>query len=312
MKRRKVSHEPGSSISHAFSGLMDNPDDDARQVHDLCRASTDFLISFRALELATMIYRQLPTATVSLKVIDQDLSAAHWVPTRLKSIKNHDVHEFRRVVSMSVEKESLTLPRCNVFAAIAMFESGILNIDTQQLSEVVALCSEDSIFVSGLLLSDPATECFRINMRHLVGNIGQAGMIFMVAPMNPRLRPPKYDPRMIRPHSYDGKCTDKFKGTSLHLSFTNWKISLDWSNTGEIDQQVFLLESVISVQDKGQWVADIDVLELEKSDSQVIQFQCECQRDAPPPSSEDVLSLESWEEILDPPPSVGVIRANGN
>lgn len=268
--------------------------------------SKEFLKSLHVLELAGTIYQQLPTATVSLKVIDQDLSKAHWVPVGLKSHLSH------QLAGVSVEEESLKLPRRNVFAAIAMFESGFLNIDTEQLSEVVALCFEDSIFVSGILLSDPATESLGISMRHLVGNIGQAGMVFMVAPMDPRIRPPTYDSRLVRQHSYDGKCTDKFGGTSLHLSFTNWKFALDWNNAGEIDQQVFLLESVISVQDKGKWVADINVLELESSEPQVIQFRCDCDREAPPPLTEDILSLESWEQILNPPPSVGIIRSNRN
>ncbi|KAH7171283.1 hypothetical protein EDB81DRAFT_194724 [Dactylonectria macrodidyma] len=311
-KRRKVVLEPSSLNSTAHPDPLDSLSEDSGSLRKLHEASIDFLISIRALELATIIYRQLPTATVSLKVIDQELSKAHWIPTCLKNIQNSGARDFRQVVSMSVEEESLKLSRCNVFAAIAMFESGFLNIDSEQLSEVVALCSEDSIFVSGILLSDPVTNCLGINMRHLVGNIGQAGMVFMVAPMSPQIRPPKYDPRVVRQHTYDGKCTDKFKGTSLHLSFTNWKFALDWNNTGEIDQQVFLMESVISVQDKGQWVADIDVLELERSQPQVVEFQCDCYRDAPPPASEDILSLESWEEILDPPPSVGVIRSNKN
>ncbi|KAI5464116.1 hypothetical protein BGZ63DRAFT_401095 [Mariannaea sp. PMI_226] len=312
-KRRKVVLEPSGLDSNTHSDPLDSPSGDMERFQNVyCFASPNLLISLRALELVAIIYRQLPTTTVSLKVIDQELSKAHWIPNRLKSIQTSGIHGFSQAVSMSVEEESLHLPRCNVFAAVAMFESGFLNIDTEQLSEVVALCSEDSIFVSGILLSDPMTNSLGINMRHLVGNIGQAGMVFMVAPMNPQIRPPNYDPRVVRQHTYDGKCTDKFKGTSLHLSFTNWKFALDWNNTGEIDQQVFLMESVISVQDKGQWVADIDVLELERSEFKVIQFQCDCHRDASPPASEDILSLESWEEILDPPPSVGVIRSNRN
>lgn len=295
-----------------YPGLLNSLDEDPRRIRDLYCASTDFLISLRALELATIIYRQLPTATVSLRVINQELSKAHWIPASLKAVQNARLLDFRQALSMSVEDESLKMSRRDVFAAIAMFESGYLNIDTEQLDDVVALCSEDSIFVSGILLSDPANECTGISMRHLVGNIGQAGMVFMVAPMSPQIRAPKYDARMVRQHTYDGKCTDKFKGTSLHLSFTNWKFALDWNHTGEIDQQVFLMESVISVQDKGQWVADIDVLELERSQVKVIQFRCDCYRDTPPPASEDILSLESWEEILDPPPSVGVVRSNSN
>ncbi|CAM1500459.1 Fc.00g096210.m01.CDS01 [Cosmosporella sp. VM-42] len=221
------------------------------ELGDLCYASPSFLNSLRALELATIIYRQLPTATVSLKVIDQELSKADWIPNCLKLIANAGIHEFRQAVSTPAEGDSIALPRCNVFAAIAMFESGILDIDVEHLDEVVALCSEDSIFVSGILLFDPETECLGTNIRHLVGNIGQAGMVLMVAPRTPKIRPPDYNPQLVRQHMYDGKCTNKFTDTTLHLSFTDWKLSLDWSNTGEIDQQVFLLESVISGKRRG-------------------------------------------------------------
>ncbi|RSL70908.1 hypothetical protein CEP53_001767 [Fusarium sp. AF-6] len=302
-KRRKILQDPGP---------LDPSGEGSERFREPHCSITDFLVSLRALELATIIYRQLPTATVSLKVIYQELSKAHWIPAGINAVQNAGFPDFRWVLSMPVEDESLQLSRRSVFAAIAMFESGYLNLDTKQLNEVVALCSEDSIFVSGILLCDPATECAGISMRHLVGNIGQAGVVFMVAPRSPPIRAPEHDARMVRQRTYDGKCTDKFKGTPLHLSFTDWKFALDWNNTGEVDREVFLMESVISVQDKGQWVADIDVLELEKSEVKVIQFQCDCDRDTPPPTSEDILSLESWEEILDPPPSVGVIRSNRN
>lgn len=134
----------------------------------------------------------------------------------------------------------------------------------------------------------------------------------MVTPAEPEVRPPGYDAQMVQHRLYDGECMDKFQGTSLHLSFTNWKMPLDWNDTGEIDQQIFLLESVIAVQDKGQWVADLDVLGLERNDVEIMQFTCQCQRGKLVPSMEDVASLDSWEELLDSPPSVGVVRASGN
>jgi len=39
-----------------------------------------------------------------------------------------------------------------------MPESGKFNIGPDQLTEVIALCSEDSIFVAGILLTDPSSE----------------------------------------------------------------------------------------------------------------------------------------------------------
>lgn len=84
-----------------------------------------------------------------------------------------------------------------------------------------------------------------------------------------------------------------------------------WGSNGEIDQQIFLLESVISVQDKGQWVADLDVLCPEQNAVEILEFGCDCKPDELP-EEKDIASLDSWDELLDAPLSVGVVRADGN
>lgn len=192
-----------------------------------------------------------------------------------------------------------------------MFESGQSNIDVEVTKDVVALCYEDSIYVAGVLLSDPTAENLGLDIRHLVGNIGHAGMVFMVAPTEPQIRDPGYDARLVQHRLYDGTRMDAFGRTSMHLSFTSWEAPLDWDSTGEIDQQVFLIESVISVQDNGKWVADLDVLSLERNEFDIITFPCNCERGKRPPVN-DIASLDSWEELLDPPPSTAVVRASGN
>jgi hypothetical protein len=92
-------------------------------------------------------------------------------------------------------------------------------------------------------------------------------------------------------------------------------VPLDWHNTGEIDQDVFLLESVVSVQDNGKWVADIDVILMEENRPDVIEkFSCDqnCASRATVEIQEDFVLIDSWEEFLDPPPCGAVFRANGN
>ncbi|KAI1487062.1 hypothetical protein F5X96DRAFT_651737 [Biscogniauxia mediterranea] len=154
-----------------------------------------------------------------------------------------------------------------------MFESGRFNITSSDLEEVVAICYENSIFVAGALLSDPAENQDATIIRHITGNIGHAGMVFLdLAHRAEDIRAPGYNPALVEHRPFDGTSANKFQGTSLRLSFTNWKMPLDWDETGVIDQETFLLEAVVSVQDDGKWVADVDVLVLEKNPVTVMDY----------------------------------------
>lgn len=74
------------------------------------------------------------------------------------------------------------------FAYIAMFESGHFNTHPDQRNEVMVLCSEESIFVAETLLSGPDVDASRLGLRHMVGNVGHAGIVLMVSPLEPRIR----------------------------------------------------------------------------------------------------------------------------
>lgn len=211
----------------------------------------------------------------------------------------------------SVEDLCEGMSRANSFACIAMLESGQANIEVEHTESVMALCSEDSIFVAGILLSDPTAKNLGMNIQHLIGNVGHSGIVLMVAPLEPSIRAPGYDISLVDHNLYDGRRIDTFQGISLHLSFTRWKMPVFWESNGEIDQQIFLLESVISVQDKGRWVADLDVLCLEQNAVEILEFGCNCNPDEVP-EDKDIASLDSWDELLDAPPAVGVVRASGN
>ncbi|KAI1637271.1 hypothetical protein F4809DRAFT_605327 [Biscogniauxia mediterranea] len=250
--------------------------------------------SLQCLVLAHTIFEHLPQATVPLRVFDRPIPEARWAS---------DIGTF-------IESGRIT-SRAHAFACIAMFESGRFNIAPSDLEEVVAICYENSIFVAGALLSDPAENKDATIIRHIIGNIGHAGMVFLISPTEPRIRAPGYNPALVEHRPFDGTSANKFQGTSLHLSFTNWKMPLDWDETGVIDQETFLLEAVVSVQDDGKWVADVDVLVLEKNPITVMDYACQCD-DTNEPFLMDVVCLDSWEELLDSPPCVGVLRAKGN
>lgn len=266
-----------------------------------------WMISLRALEIISVLYRQLPTAKIPLRITETDLSQAKWLPDILRQSTSFGELIAHKSVKVLCEEMS----RANTFACIAMLESGQANIEVEHTESVMALCSEDSIFVAGILLSDPTTKNLGMNIQHLIGNVGHSGIVLMVAPLEPSIKTPGYEISLVDHNLYDGRRIDTFKGTSLHLSFTKWKMPVFWESTGEIDQQVFLLESVISVQDKGRWVADLNVLCLEQDSMDILEFGCDCNPDELP-QEKDIVSLDSWEELLDAPPSVGVVRSCGN
>lgn len=281
-----------------------------------CNRSRSWLLPLRALEVAQSIYEQFPGVTVSLRVVEQDFLRAHWLSPLMKTVLNAPVpaDAFGKILRTPVSDYLNDMSRACTFSCIAMFESGCFNIDPEQLQEAIALCSDDSIFVGGILLSDPSCKVAGTSIRHLVGNIGHSGVVFMVSPLNPRMRSGVCNPQLVRHEPYDGEAIDSFGGTSLHLSFTTWKMPLEWHHTGEIDQEIFLLESVISVQDNGKWVADIDVLAIEEGDADIIErFNCDETCDEwGEETGVDIVSIDSWEEVLDPPPCTGIVRARGN
>jgi len=60
---------------------------------------------------------------------------------------------------------------------------------------------------------------------------------------------------------FNGKVEDIFSGTSLHISFTEYNPSVIRSSQSARDNEVFILESVVSIHDHGRWVGDLDVLQ---------------------------------------------------
>ncbi|KAI0105402.1 hypothetical protein F4776DRAFT_668660 [Hypoxylon sp. NC0597] len=272
------------------------------------RPHPNWIRSVRVLETASILYEELPGATISLRIVELELHQASWFP--ISATNERSLSEIYRKPARELFN---IMTREHAFGCIAMFESGRFNIDSRHLEEVIALCTENSIFVAGILLSDPTDMSGGPRIRHLIGSIGQAGMVLLVSPLQPRIKPIGFDPMAVDHKIFAGERADRFQAVSMHMSFTEWKMPLDWENTGEIDQEIFLLESVISVQHNGQWIADIDVLQLEKDPPDL--FYSDCKSDCATIESLDlkkVLRIDTWEELLDPPPETGVLRAKGN
>jgi hypothetical protein len=190
--------------------------------------------------VAAELYADLPYATISTLILSRPLSVAHWL-------------EQTGYLTAHLKLE-LTLPQA--FACLAMFDSGTVNLWPSDLSEAFALSSGNSIFVASAFLEDPAQMPKAADIRRIVGNIGETGISFLVAPPNPKTRPRKMDWIVVKSEAFDGKLENNFAQTSVHLSFTEYQMPLKVQDkdTHIIDRPTRLIETLVSVHDQGNWI----------------------------------------------------------
>lgn len=129
-------------------------------------------------------------------------------------------------------------------------------------------------------------------------------------------------------HQFDGTISQSFQSTSMHLSFTDYHVPIVDGERGSYDNQVFFLESIISVQDRGEWVADVDPLPLMRYDEHRgssfkklgmpitntawPKGQASCQHKINSYSDQDITAVDTWNELLDAPEGMFVVRAGDN
>ena len=220
---------------------------------ELYRASQyqdPYYISLDACATASRIYAALPGATIATTIVSQSLYNAKWAVIQLQQ-------KYHRAI------QATALARARDFACIAMFDSGLCNLDLSALTQVFAISSGSSIFVLNHLLADPWLQISDHLIRRVVGNIGRAGMSFLVAPPDPELlEPPKGDWMQINHRLFQGQMEDNFQQTSIHLSFTAYEMPLNIGTSDRhiIDRAASLVETMVSVHDRGKWIADLDVV----------------------------------------------------
>ncbi|KAM5362630.1 hypothetical protein ACJZ2D_012459 [Fusarium nematophilum] len=269
-----------------------------------------FVQSLKALHVASATYENLGGTTISLRIIERPLYRVNWVP---------DGGFFQRM--------NWDLSRTQRFACIAFFESGAFDMSPASLSDVIAISTRNSLFISAILLSEPFDESTRNDIRHVIGNVGKAGTVMMAAPLKPRIRPVDINKwKQISHAPFLGETLDCFGPTSLHLSFTEFEMPVDIGQRGSIDRdtQVRVVETVISVYDRGEWVADLDVLALYEPALAGYEYvrrlgeAAHCKK-SPQQHQEGkrLTSIDNWEELINLPADigihhVGVVRARDN
>ena len=116
-------------------------------------------------------------------------------------------------------------------------------------------------------------------------------------------------------NAFDGKAEDCFGSTSLHLSFTNYHVpSFSESRThGQQDTEISLLESVISIRDSGNWIADVDILRALEGGRickmPPLPFSDDPKNSAP---ENPIISVGCWKDVLDFPDDIVVVKAQNN
>jgi hypothetical protein len=256
--------------------------------------------SLKALLTVCELYETLPSATIDFEVASRPLHSHAWIP-------NYDISAFGPYVLSQEE----------VFSCVAMFESGGFNFDPTSMKGVFAIANGNSLYVAKWLLQDPCKPYRGSRIERVVGNLGRPGMTLLISPANPIIRDPTPNYSLVNHYPYDGTEVSFFKQTSLHLKITEWHRPIDTGSRGIKDIEAAYLEAAISVYDGKEWVADVRIDYIFPEDrhrSSRIVPNCTTRHEQTL-AREDLgkyVAIDNWEELLDSPLEVGVLRAKGN
>ena len=252
----------------------------------------NYMRSLNAVSISTRVYSNLPGATIASGIVSRPLHKALWIP-------NDPILPY----------QTAPLPRQNLFACIAMFESGSYNLNPEDLRNVMAISARNSLYVSKTMLADPFETSSADEVKLVIGNVGCKGLVLMVSPPALRIRPNPLDQwEQVNHEIFDGQREDTFSSTSLHLAFTGYQLPLSTDNQGSIDTELTIMETVVQVYDQGKWVGDIDPLALVRSGSRLLhryQTSLACAHVQTNHGDQKLTSVTNWNELLDPPENVG-------
>jgi hypothetical protein len=258
----------------------------------------------------------LPHATVSMGVIKTPIRHWSWAQSLAKELELLSPLAEQQARAGKVPETIYPSPlsREYAFAAILQFESWGISIHVTKLAEVLAISSGNSLFIADQLLHDPMSprDLSKGTVSNVIGNVGKPGVTLLISPPELEIREHDLERwRFINHNPFNGEpAGGMFDGTSLHMSFTGWEgpVSLESSNSRGME--AYYVETAISINDRGEWVGDLDILnglrnlELEGPDSSELI----CEHD---PSFAvaglKMTSIDCWEEILDPPNGVLVL-----
>ncbi|RKU43627.1 hypothetical protein DL546_003622 [Coniochaeta pulveracea] len=268
-----------------------------RALLSMCRirAYDEHVNCLDAVGMAAKLYSRLQGALVHLRVTSRPLFTSRW----LAEVQSPSRRGLQAALS-----------------CIAYFETGELDVNPGIIGdEAFAVCMGSSIYVAERMLRDPTEVMSKATIERLVGNVGRPGVAFLITPPNPMVRKLDYSSwHMVSHDPFDGTAEDNFKGTSFHLSFTGYEIPIDLGHRGSHEHPAYFLETVISVYDCGKWIADVEILKSSARWNLVPNRSClhDPKESNQQLSRLDLVSIDSWVELLDPPTQAAVVRAYGN
>ncbi|KAJ6094128.1 hypothetical protein N7467_002973 [Penicillium canescens] len=262
--------------------------------------------------------RHLSHATVSMGVIKGPVHFWNWAKPMVKELDllSPVAEQLAREGSKPESIYPSPLSREYAFAAILQFESGDISVEVAKLAEVLAISSGNSLFIAERLLHDPISPEGLSSgpVSHVIGNVGKPGITLLVSP--PELEIREHDLErwhFVNHNPFDGNTAGgMFDGTSLHLSFTGWEGPLSLESSNSRGMEAYYVETTVSINDGGEWVGDLDILKglrdlefgvLDPADSK-------CTHDPTfAVTGVKAISIDCWEEILDPPDGLLVLRS---
>ncbi|GAW24361.1 hypothetical protein ANO14919_139450 [Xylariales sp. No.14919] len=277
-----------------------------------------------AMTLIESLYRGMDNATIDVRAVQVNFAEAKWVRSAI--MRAGPKARRRNMVSLQAAGSRVPylhtdgVDTATCFACIAMMETGSYNLDPHELRNVFGLCASDSLYIASCLLRDPADRLKGPPVQRFTGNIGRAGMAFMVPPNEPEIR--RYD-LIDEWYQYDhnaftGIMEDCFEGTSLHLSFSEASQAVNVNFSGGRDVEAYFLETLISVYNRKEWIAELDILglvtnkNLKSSDDLPRGKTCNCKDNSARGGPTVIIAIDNFAEMLVPPNQPGIIRAEGN
>jgi hypothetical protein len=260
----------------------------------------------------------LPYATVSMNVIKSPIRSWDWAQSMSKGLDS--LSSLAKQLAREGNKPTTIYPsplsREYAFAAILQFESGNISVDIAKLADLLAISSGNSLFIAEQLLRDPMSPR-RLSsgaVSHAMGNVGKPGVTPLVSPPELEIREHDLERwQFVNHNPFDGNSAGgMFDGTSIHLSFTGWEGPVSLESTNSRGMDAYYVETAVSVKDRGEWVGDLDILkglrDLEIGVSGPTDSKC-IHDPSFPATGVKLISIDCWEEILDPPSGLLVLRS---
>ncbi|KAF2842538.1 hypothetical protein M501DRAFT_1008430 [Patellaria atrata CBS 101060] len=254
----------------------------------------------------------LPEATVSMRAITRSIYQNDFASGVLSGLEGptdlEHIHTKENRSDPEVRIFSRPLTSTQAFLCILYFESGTISALEEKLERK--------------LLSDPFPQQNISNdaVEHVVGNVGKQGIALLAPPEKPEVRQHAIGEWHYSTHTrFDGlKGSGLFDDTSLHLSFTGYEVPLQLGSNNIRGKEAYFLETRLALNDKHHWVGDLDILKALDDIKTVKGLGAVSGLCGHDPSysmaniEAAVTSIDCWEELLDAPDGVMVLRADSS